>query len=254
MPRRKSCSEIQGFSELLWSLNALYCAVWHHFEASAFAPLPEHGPAILVANHTSGVDPMLLQASCRRRLGFLIAREFYEFWAFHWICKLLGCIPVRRDGHDLAATRAALRALEEGRIVPIFPEGRIVPKSGREFGEAKPGVAFIILHSRVPVIPAYIWGTPPTNQITKAMLTPSCSNVRYGPAIDLSDIPAGSQKDREVLAEVTERLMAAIHSLRAEVAGDQQSSLPPKQAIDDARRPQNGLGVLPGEYSTALRA
>ena len=93
---------------------------------------------------------MLLQAATRRLLGFLIAKELYDYWLFRPFCRIGGCIPVRRDGNDVAAMRAALRALEEGRVVPIFPEGRILPTSGRELGEAKPGVAFIALRAQRP--------------------------------------------------------------------------------------------------------
>jgi 1-acyl-sn-glycerol-3-phosphate acyltransferase len=176
--------------------------------------LPEQGPAILIANHTCAIDHMLLQAGSRRVLGFLIAREFYDFWAFHPLCKKLGCIPVRRDGRDFAATREDLRALEEGRVVPVFPEGKILPKSSRELGVGKQGAAFLALHARVPIIPAYICGTPETNTFVKSFLTPSRARVRYGVPIDLSDVAGGPPFSRETLAAVTERLMDAIGGLR----------------------------------------
>ena len=82
---------------------------------------------------------MLLQAASRRLLGFMVAREYYESPWLHWICSHIGCIPVNRDGRDLAAIRAAMRALGEGRVVPIFPEGTIVPESGRRLGRDEAG-------------------------------------------------------------------------------------------------------------------
>ena len=217
MPTRHSEDEVRGVLRLLWGLNATICAFWYGLEAEGLAPLPEHGPAILIANHTCSIDPMLLQARCFRVLGFLIAKEFFDSPAFRPICRLLGCIPVRRDGSDLAATRAALRALKEGRIVPIFPEGRIVPTSGRELGEARPGAAFIVLHARVPVIPAYIWGTPATDDIWKAMRTPSRARVIFGRPIDVEEIAPNGPINKEALATVSDRLMGAIDGLRAQV-------------------------------------
>src|SRR5436305_10123806 len=122
MPRRPAPRpEIHGFLRVLWWINAFYCALMHRLESSGTAPLPEHGPAILIANHTCGIDHMILQAGCQRVLGFLIAQEYYDYWLCRPFCKLLGCIPVRRDGRDVAATRAALRGLAQGRVVPIFP-------------------------------------------------------------------------------------------------------------------------------------
>ena len=149
-----------GVVRVLWRLNAFYCTFWHRLEVMDVDPLPARGPAILISNHTCCIDHMLIQAGTRRLLGFLIAKELYDYWLFRPFCEVGGCIPVRRDGKDVAATRAALRTLKEGRVVPIFPEGKILPTSGRELGEAKPGVAFIALRAGVPVFPAYICGTP----------------------------------------------------------------------------------------------
>jgi 1-acyl-sn-glycerol-3-phosphate acyltransferase len=212
-PRSGPRPEIRGVLRLLWWLNVLYCRLVHRLVTER-APLPENGPAILIANHTCGIDHSILQAGCRRVLGFLIAREFYDFWAFRPLCRLIGCIPVRRDGRDLSATRAALRALEQGRVVPIFPEGRILPMSGREIGPGKPGAAFIALHARVPVIPAYIRGTPETNDVFRALRRPSHARVVYGPPVDLSDFPPDAPIDKEALNTVTDRLMNAIRALR----------------------------------------
>jgi 1-acyl-sn-glycerol-3-phosphate acyltransferase len=213
--------------------------------------LPEHGPAILISNHTSSIDPIVLQATCRRVLGFLIAREFFENWAFRPMCRILGCIPVRRDGNDLVATRAALRALREGRVVPIFPEGRIVPTSGRELGEPRPGVAFIVLHARVPVIPAYIWGTPETDEIWKGLLAPSRARVVYGRPIDVADIAPEGPIDKAALAVVSERLMGAIHELRAQVrrrGGMERGGIDPTtNGSDVERRAEDRAGAVSGD-------
>jgi 1-acyl-sn-glycerol-3-phosphate acyltransferase len=249
MPTRGPRPEIHGPARLLWWLNVMYCAVWHRLESSGMAPLPVRGPAILIANHTCGADPMVLQATCDRLLGFLIAREFFDFWLIRPFCRLVGCIPVRRDGHDLAATRASLRALKEGRVVPIFPEGRIIPTSGRVLGEPKPGAAFIVLHARVPVIPAYICGTPPTNDVWKALFTPSKARVTYGPPIDFSDVPAEPPFAKATLAEVADRLMAAIRELQTRAWAEPEGARPrpPLESVDDARRPESHPGSVPGD-------
>jgi 1-acyl-sn-glycerol-3-phosphate acyltransferase len=239
MPRLGPDPEIRGLLRVLWWINAAYCAVWHRLETGR-APLPIQGPAILIANHTCGIDHMLLQAGSQRVLGFMIAQEFFDLWACRPFCRILKCIPVRRDGRDLAATRAALRALEQGRVVPIFPEGRILPKSGREIGPGKPGAAYIALRARVPVIPAYIRGTPETNDVFKSLEWPSQARVVYGPPVDLSDFPANASADRAALALATDRLMAAINSLREypliQEAGLQPSShQQPIQVIPEER-------------------
>ena len=165
--------EIRGPLRWLYRGIQFYCTTWHGLRIKGYAPLPGSGPALLIANHTCGIDHMLLQASSRRLLGFMIAREYYESPWLHGICSHIGCIPVNRDGRDLAAIRAALRALGEGRVLPIFPEGRITPASGRRLGEMRPGSAYLAIRAGVPVVPAYIIGTPGTDEILPSLAMPS---------------------------------------------------------------------------------
>lgn len=157
---------------------------------------------------------MLLQSTSPRLLGFMVAREYYEWPSIHWICKYIGCIPVNRDGRDFAATRAALRALQTGRVLPIFPEGHILPKSGREIDEMKPGTAYLAVRAGVPVIPAYIHGTPETDEIIESLLTPSRAYVIFGDPIDLSDFSRDSAGEKGVQAEVSLRFRKAFLALR----------------------------------------
>jgi 1-acyl-sn-glycerol-3-phosphate acyltransferase len=213
--RARANPEIRGVLRLLAALNRLYCSVWHQLALGSYAPLPENGPAILIANHTCGIDHLLLQSRSRRVLGFMVAREYYEWIWIHWICKYIGCIPVNRDGRDFAATRSALRALKGGRVLPIFPEGHIVPASGTKLDDMKPGTAYLAIHAQVPVIPAYIHGTPWTNEIIESIVTPSRARVIFGEPIDLSDIHRDRAGDKKVQAEVSERFKRAFLALQA---------------------------------------
>jgi 1-acyl-sn-glycerol-3-phosphate acyltransferase len=247
LPRTREKPEIHGLLRLYWWLEHLYCAFLHRLELPAYAPLPEHGPALLISNHTSGVDSFILQVGCRRVLSFMIAQEFYDYWLFHGPCRLVGCIPLKRDSRDMPAIRAAIKALGEGRVVPIFPEGRISPTSGREIGEGKPGAAFIALKTKVPVIPAYISGTPTTTNIIKAILTPSRARVVFGPPIELWREFDPDATDKKTLARATDRLMDAIKALRTEslaregrAAGPTPSSSePPSDAHGPPRHPED---------------
>ncbi len=101
-------------------------------------------------------------------------------------------------------------------MLPIFPEGHIVPESGRRIDEMKPGTAYLALHSGVPVIPAYLCGTPETDSIVKALVTPSNSRIVFGEPIDLSDIPADRPADKAAQAEVNSRFKAALLALQTQ--------------------------------------
>lgn len=244
--------DVYGIRIPLWWINASYCAFLHRFRRPDLDPLPPHGPAILICNHTSGIDHMLLQASTRRALGFVIAKELYDVPLHKTFCSLVGCIPVKRDGRDLTATRATLRALGEGRVIPIFPEGHIIPTSGRVLGPGKPGVAYLATTARVPVIPAYLWGTPESNQFARSIWMPSYSHVLFGPPVDLSDYLAEGKIERDRLGEVTERLMAAIAALRERarllpdgpaIVDDPPNEMP---GAPDGPRPEPSPGAVSG--------
>ncbi len=212
---RQPRPEIHGILRPMHWMAITYCALWHRLKSNGWAPLPREGPAILIANHTCGIDHLVLQAGCRRVLGFIIAREYYDWSLIHWFCKKVGCIPVNRDGRDVQAIRAALRALQTGRVLVIFPEGRITPSSGRELGPILPGAAYVAVRAGVPVIPAYIRGTPETNEIGESLKTPSQAVVTYGDAIDLTDFEPTQAGDKAVQAEVSRRFLEALLDLQA---------------------------------------
>ncbi len=214
-PQGVTWPEIRGPLRWMHRGFRLYCTLWHDLRTEGYAPLPESGPAILIANHTCGIDHVLLQSASRRLLGFLIAREYYESRWLRWICAYIGCIPVNRDGRDLAAIRAALRALDQGRVVPIFPEGTIVPASGRRLGVMRPGTAYLAIRAGVPVVPAYIIGTPETNEILESLATPSRARLVFGDPIDLSDIPSDRAGEKPVQSEVSRRFERAMLELQA---------------------------------------
>ena len=231
--------EIHGLLRPLWWLDRLYTSAMHQLVVENEPPLPRFGPALLIANHTCGIDHLILQAGTPRVLGFIIAQEFYDHPIYHPFCKLIGCIPVKRDGRDQAALRAALRALKEGRVVQIFPEGRINPTSGREFLDPKPGAAFIALRAGVPVVPAYISGTPATNEIGKSLSTPSHARLVFGPPIDLSDLTgARSHADERAALEVaSRRMMDALRALRDRSLGDGPMATIPAPLTQEAPLP-----------------
>lgn len=102
----------------------ILCRLLHGLGKQRLA-LPADGPAIVVANHVSGVDPMMLIAACNRPVHFLIAREQYERFGLQWLFKTAGCIPVDRHGRPEKALRQAVRALENNKVIAIFPHGKI---------------------------------------------------------------------------------------------------------------------------------
>ncbi|MBO7299673.1 MAG: MFS transporter [Kiritimatiellae bacterium] len=126
--------------------------------------VPLQGPAVLIVNNASYMDSLLLCATTRRRIRFLMSRDIYNRW--RWcrpIFRMYGVIPVddRSSPRQVAmAIREARKALDEGFMVCVFAEGGIT-RTGtiRAF---KSGYARIVKGSNYPIIPVYLggsWGT-----------------------------------------------------------------------------------------------
>jgi 1-acyl-sn-glycerol-3-phosphate acyltransferase len=146
----------------------LFCRRWHRLQPVELA-LPESGPAILVSNHVSGLDPFLMVACSRRPLRFLIAREWYERFGLHWLFRAVGCIPVDRQGAPERALRAAFRALQEGEVVALFPHGKIHLDSEPP-RRLKGGAVRLARNTGAPLIPMRITGVRRQGHVISSLL------------------------------------------------------------------------------------
>lgn len=126
--------------------------------------VPVEGPAVLIANHASYMDSLLVCACTRRRVRFLMSREIYERWRFlRRAFDLYGVITVsdKSSPRQIAeALRASRKALDDGYLLCVFAEGGIT-RTGttRAF---KHGYERIVKGSDFPIIPVYLggsWGT-----------------------------------------------------------------------------------------------
>lgn len=137
-------------------LNRLFCWRFHRLQADCIE-LPDQGPAILAANHISGLDPLLLIAASPRPLRFIIASEQYHRFGLTWLFRAVGCIPVDRQGRPERAFRAALKALADGEVVALFPHGKIHLDS-EPARRLKPGAVRLAQLAHCPITPVRLDG------------------------------------------------------------------------------------------------
>jgi len=109
------------------------------------------GPKILAANHPSVSDPFLVILAARQQVHILIAEEVFKVKPFGTYLSRSGHIPVI-PGRGQEAIDQALRLLDQGKTVLIFPEGAISPRGGG-FHDPRTGVARLALASGAPVVP-----------------------------------------------------------------------------------------------------
>jgi 1-acyl-sn-glycerol-3-phosphate acyltransferase len=137
------------------------------------------GPAVIVANHPSALDPLFIAAAVPERLLFIAAEEFTTQGAVGWAMRTYGCIPVRRGQIDVSAIREPLQALRDGRKVAVFPEGGITPRPRAP----QRGAALIAARAGVPIVPAAIRGTDRVFPLGARVPRLGRVHLRFGPLL-----------------------------------------------------------------------
>lgn len=136
----------------------------YRFSHSDLDRIPEQGPAVLVCNHVSYMDALLVIGACRRPVRFVIYEPIYRMFLLHFVFKAARAIPIASHRNNPVGLKAAFEAiseaLEAGEVVCIFPEGQLT-RDGRVDG-FKPGVERIVKKNPVPVVPLALkglWGS-----------------------------------------------------------------------------------------------
>jgi 1-acyl-sn-glycerol-3-phosphate acyltransferase len=119
--------------------------------------IPSRGAAILASNHRSFLDPFVIGALARRPVYFMAKRELFERRLQAWLLSALGAFPVDRGAGDEQAMETALRLLERGECVAIFPEGTRI-RRGPLAGPRR-GVGRLALQTGAQVVPVAVIGT-----------------------------------------------------------------------------------------------
>ncbi|MCA9708900.1 MAG: 1-acyl-sn-glycerol-3-phosphate acyltransferase [Myxococcales bacterium] len=136
----------------------------YRFRAPGIEHLPAEGPAVLVCNHISFVDPLLIGAASRRPVRFVMDHRIHRTPLLHRFFRTVGTIPIAPRHEDPEAFERAFeritKALREGELLCIFPEGKITHTG--ELNPFRKGIERILATDPVPVIPMALrglWGS-----------------------------------------------------------------------------------------------
>ncbi|MFW6345271.1 MAG: 1-acyl-sn-glycerol-3-phosphate acyltransferase [Halomonas sp.] len=136
----------------------------YRLQLSGQANIPAQGAALVVCNHVSFMDALVVGGASRRPLRFLMDKPIYDSPWLNWLFRLVGAIPVESERRDPGNIRRALeevsRALAAGEVVMLFPEGRLTPDG--ELHRFRRGLELILARDPVPVVPAGLaglWGS-----------------------------------------------------------------------------------------------
>ncbi|HHT06964.1 MAG: lysophospholipid acyltransferase family protein [Christensenellales bacterium] len=152
-------------------------------------------PFILISNHQSMMDPLLLAIKFKRyEIHFIGKRELTSFKPLKWIVNHLHMVAVSRKASDLSAMRAATAVLREGHVLGIFPEGTRM--HGVPMASIESGTSLIALRTHVPLLPVYITKRPKPFRWLKMVVAPP---------IPYEDL-VGENVDKGASDELTKRI------------------------------------------------
>jgi cytidylate kinase len=178
------------------------------------ASLPRTGPLIVAGNHASSADPVLIGAFLNgilgRPLNWLGKRELVEYPLTGWAFRRAGIHPVDRDAADLEAFRTAMRILEAGHVLAVFPEGTRSRDGALQ--PVREGVGMLALRSGAAVLPVAVIDSD--LMWPRGRLLPRFGRrvtVRYGKPFRVADeLPKereGEKRNRRAATEAATRLI-----------------------------------------------
>jgi 1-acyl-sn-glycerol-3-phosphate acyltransferase len=207
-------------------LARLCFTLFARWEVEGREAVPLRGPLIIVANHLSNADPPVLMASLPRRVLFMAKRGLFQnpFTAF--LLRSVGAFPLSRDGRDVGALVWALRLLQRGHALVLFPEGTRSRDGCLKRGLS--GVAYLALKSQAPILPVAITGTERIPGFWRIAL-PFCRiGVRIGSPFTLPQIEG--EASRPLLEHLTDMIMYRIAQLLPEGYRGYYGTSPPGQS------------------------
>ncbi len=150
-------------SARLLALEALRFAVWlltrlvYRVRVEGLENVPESGGAMLVSNHVSWADGILLGLACPRRVRMIAYGPYFQGWWIRWFARAAGIIPIQPGASSvLHSVRTTKEALLRGDLVCIFPEGGLT-RTG-QMQEFRPGFLSMMKGTDAPVVPVYLGG------------------------------------------------------------------------------------------------
>jgi 1-acyl-sn-glycerol-3-phosphate acyltransferase len=171
--------------------------------------VPARGGALIVSNHQSFLDPVLLGVRLDRPLNYIAKSELFDGHVGGWLLRsVFNAFPVRQGTGDVGAVKETIQRLREGHLLNIYPEGARTT-DGR-IAPLQKGVALIIRRAQVLVVPTAIIGSYEAWRIGRPWCQPWPVRVEYGRPMELDDLGPD-----EIIAAIDRTLRQMVCELRA---------------------------------------
>lgn len=191
-------------------LQNFFC-FWLRYRARGIERLPTTGGALLLINHQSFLDPLLVGLPLTRPVSYLARDNLFHVPVIGHILKNTYVMPINREAASTASLREAIRRIDAGFYVGIFPEGTRTEDGS--VGGLKPGFLALLRRTKVPVIPVGIAGAFESYPKKRLFPFPGKVRVVFGEPLDRERLDGYGKADEEaLLAYVRERIVHCVES------------------------------------------
>lgn len=194
-------------------MQSVFC-FWMGYRARGLEHLPDDGGALLLINHQSFLDPLLVGLPLERPVSYLARDNLFQVPVIGHILRNTYVIPINRQAASTASIREAIRRIEHGFYVGIFPEGTRT-RDGH-VGELKPGFLSLIRRTDVPVIPVGVAGAFEAFPKGTPFPLPGRVRVVIGEPFDREKLAEFSkEQEPQLLHHVRDRIVACVKEAQA---------------------------------------
>lgn len=188
----------------------LVFAHWLRFQCRGLENVPQHGGGLVLINHQSFLDPLLVGVPLRRPVSYLARDTLFPVPLIGWVLRSTYVVPINRDAASTASIRNALARMKHGFLVGVFPEGtRSRDSSVADF---KPGFISLIRRAGVPVYPVGIAGANEAMPRNRLRFLPRTVRVVFGEPLDADTVKNLSRKGQEdALVQFAQQAVATCH-------------------------------------------
>ncbi|MFQ3610984.1 MAG: lysophospholipid acyltransferase family protein [Fimbriimonadales bacterium] len=150
--------------------------------------MPRRGPLILLANHLSLFDPVVVWYASPRHICFMGRADIPQIPIVGAVARIAKTVPIRQRSADLAGLKLAIETLQRGEVLGIFPEGEL-SESGK-LQAFLPGVLLILRQTKAPIIPVGVINTQKVMPYGKLYPKPAFTviTVRFGRVIPAEEV------------------------------------------------------------------
>lgn len=182
--------------------------VWFRVEVRGRENLPVDGAYIVAPIHRSNLDTPVVSAITRRRLRYMGKESLWRSRILGWFLSAMGGFPVQRGSADREALKAALKVIERGEPLVMFPEG--TRQSGPTITEFFDGPSYVACRTGAPIIPVGLGGTEAAMPRGSKFIRPVKIIIVVGSPLHPAALTESGRVPRQAVKDLSARLGEAV--------------------------------------------